>query len=197
MGSSCSRRSELNESELSDYTKVTFFTRGEVLHAFRRWKSLDPERIEANKRARLSLATIISCLDELSVNPLAKRMCQVFSSSEKGCGLNFEDFLDMMSVFSENAPKSLKIEYAFHIYDFNNDNLIDREDMGQLIDFLCGENAVLLDEELQLSRRDRNDIVDTILAEVDLDEDSSLNFAEFKIVMNTVPDFLNSFSIRL
>ena len=46
--------------------------------------------------------------------------------------------------------------------DFNNDNLIDREDMGQLIDFLCGENAVLLDEELQLSRRDRNDIVDTV-----------------------------------
>jgi len=30
--------------------------------------------------------------------------------------MTFEDFLDMMSVFSDNAPKSVKVEYAFRIY---------------------------------------------------------------------------------
>ena len=30
--------------------------------------------------------------------------------------MTFEDFLDMMSVFSENAPKNVKVEYAFRIY---------------------------------------------------------------------------------
>ncbi len=30
--------------------------------------------------------------------------------------MTFEDFLDMMSVFSENAPKSVKVSYAFKIY---------------------------------------------------------------------------------
>ena len=30
--------------------------------------------------------------------------------------MSFEDFLDMMSVFSDNAPRSLKAEYAFKIY---------------------------------------------------------------------------------
>lgn len=30
--------------------------------------------------------------------------------------MTFEDFLDMMSVFSDNAPKNVKVEYAFRIY---------------------------------------------------------------------------------
>ena len=30
--------------------------------------------------------------------------------------MTFEDFLDMMSVFSDNAPLSIKIDYAFRIY---------------------------------------------------------------------------------
>ena len=49
------------------------------------------------------------------MNPFRDRICQVFSSSGDG-NLTFEDFLDMMSVFSENAPKNVKVEYAFRIY---------------------------------------------------------------------------------
>ena len=36
----------------------------------------------------------------LQVNPFRDRICKVFSSSGDGA-LTFEDFLDMMSVFSE------------------------------------------------------------------------------------------------
>lgn len=36
------------------------------------------------------------------VNPFKDRICKVFSSSKDG-ELTFEDFLDMMSVFSENV----------------------------------------------------------------------------------------------
>ena len=35
-------------------------------------------------------------------------MCKVFSSDGTG-DMTFEDFLDMMSVFSDNAPKSVKV----------------------------------------------------------------------------------------
>ena len=51
----------------------------------------------------------------IQVNPFRDRICEVFSSSGDG-NLTFEDFLDMMSVFSENAPKNVKVEYAFRIY---------------------------------------------------------------------------------
>ena len=49
------------------------------------------------------------------VNPFRDRICAVFSSCQDGM-LSFEDFLDMMSVFSDNCPKNLKVEYAFRIY---------------------------------------------------------------------------------
>ena len=39
----------------------------------------------------------------------------MFSSNGDG-SLTFEDFLDMMSVFSDAAPKTVKSEYAFRIY---------------------------------------------------------------------------------
>ena len=38
----------------------------------------------------------------VQVNPFKDRICKVFSSSKDG-ELTFEDFLDMMSVFSENV----------------------------------------------------------------------------------------------
>ena len=42
-------------------------------------------------------------------------MHQVFS--EDGTGdMSFEDFLDMMSVFSEGATRDVKASYAFRIY---------------------------------------------------------------------------------
>lgn len=41
-------------------------------------------------------------------------MMSVFSTYEDF--MTFEDYLDMMSVLSENAPLDLKAEYAFRIY---------------------------------------------------------------------------------
>lgn len=52
---------------------------------------------------------------ELRVNPFGDRICKVFSSSNDG-DCTFEDFLDMMSVFSDAAPKAVKAEHAFRIF---------------------------------------------------------------------------------
>ncbi len=52
---------------------------------------------------------------ELKVNPFGDRICLVFSTSKDG-DCTFEDFLDMMSAFSEDAPISVKAEYAFRIF---------------------------------------------------------------------------------
>ena len=52
-------------------------------------------------------------------------VCQVFSTNEDW-SVSFEDFLDMFSVFSELASWDLKETYVFHIYDFDQDNFIDK-----------------------------------------------------------------------
>lgn len=57
----------------------------------------------------------IEQLDELKENPFKQRICEAFSRDGLG-NLTFEDFLDLLSVFSEQAPRDIKIFYAFKIY---------------------------------------------------------------------------------
>jgi len=56
-------------------------------------------------------------------NPFRERISKVFTqrldqgySTSNSEGMCFEEFLEMMSVFSEQAPRDLKVFYAFKIY---------------------------------------------------------------------------------
>lgn len=82
--------------------------------AHQKFKALAPEKVGHNKNAKLPMNKILQ-YPELKVNPFGDRICRIFSSSQDG-DCTFEDFLDMMSVFSENAPKAVKAEHAFRIF---------------------------------------------------------------------------------
>lgn len=82
--------------------------------AHHKFKALAPEKVGHNKNAKLPMAKILQ-YPELHVNPFGDRICHIFSSSHDG-DCTFEDFLDMMSVFSEGAPKAVKAEHAFRIF---------------------------------------------------------------------------------
>lgn len=90
--------------------------------AHKKFKQLAPEKVGHNKNARLSMAKVLQ-YPELRVNPFGDRICKVFSSSNDG-DCSFEDFLDMMSVFSDAAPRSVKAEHAFRIFGiyYSNNN---------------------------------------------------------------------------
>ena len=55
---------------------------------------------------RVSIDDLVGQLPELKVNPFATRLCAVFAQHRRF--MVFEEFLDMMSVLSENAPKEVK-----------------------------------------------------------------------------------------
>lgn len=94
---------------LSNKTKYENF-----YSAHQKFKALAPEKVGHNKNAKLPMTKILQ-FPELSVNPFGERICKIFSSSQDG-DCTFEDFLDMMSVFSEMAPKAVKAEHAFRIF---------------------------------------------------------------------------------
>ncbi|VEN42352.1 unnamed protein product [Callosobruchus maculatus] len=180
-------KSQFTEEELQDYQDLTYFTKKEVLYAHQKFKSLAPEKVGHNKNAKLPMSKILQ-FPELSVNPFGERICKVFSSSQDG-DCTFEDFLDMMSIFSENAPKPVKAEHAFRIFDFDGDDMLGISDLKQIINRLTNDNK-LNDSEMTM-------LVQNILTEADLDDDSSLSFAEFEHIIDRSPDFLSSFRIRL
>lgn len=175
------------KQELDDYEQLTFFTKKEIHHVYKRFKSLAPNPEAVTKTSRLSCDDLFE-LPELKVNPFKDRIVKVFSSSGDE-SLTFEDFLDMMSVFSDHAPLSIKIEYAFRIYDFDDDDSIGREDLRKLIDRLTGE--------MKLGESDMDQLIDAIIDEADLDNDDRLSFAEFEHKMTKNPEFVTSFRVRL
>ncbi|GAB1605334.1 calcium and integrin-binding protein 1-like [Argonauta hians] len=180
----------LNHDELEAYQELTFFTRRDILNVYDRYKMLAGNK-EIDRDTRLDQKTICQ-LPELKVNPFKDRICQVFSSQNDG-SLTFEDFLDMMSVFSDNAPRNVKVNYAFRIYDFGNKNMITSQDLKEIIQRITMPDASsdrLDDESLQL-------LIDNIMEESDLDNDDCLSFQEFEHVISKSPDFVSSFCIHL
>ncbi|XP_020668407.3 calcium and integrin-binding family member 4 [Pogona vitticeps] len=120
----------------------------------------------------------------IQVNPFRDRICQVFSTDGY---FTFEDVLGMASVFSDLACPSLKIEYAFRIYDFDEDGFIDQEDLQKVIRRLV--------DKKRLSEEEISSLAHHILEEADLDKDKMLSLAEFEHAMTKSPDFLHSFRI--
>ncbi|XP_018578010.1 calcium and integrin-binding protein 1 [Anoplophora glabripennis] len=180
-------KSQFTEEELQDYQDLTYFTKKEVLYAHQKFKALAPEKVGHNKNAKLPIAKVLQ-YPELSVNPFGERICKIFSSSQDG-DCTFEDFLDMMSVFSQSAPKSVKAEHAFRIFDFDGDDMLGVTDLKQVINKLTGDNR-LSDSEMNWS-------IQNILEEADLDDDGALSFAEFEHIIDRSSDFLSTFRIRL
>ncbi|XP_045135233.1 calcium and integrin-binding protein 1-like isoform X3 [Portunus trituberculatus] len=127
--------SQFTEAELEEYQELTYFTKKEILYAHKRFKNLALEKVGHNRNAKLPMDKLLS-LPELRANPFGERMCLIFSSTKDG-DCTFEDFLDMMSVFSEAAPKSVKAEYAFRIFvslpDFDGDDYLGRGDLEETI----------------------------------------------------------------
>ncbi|XP_053747038.1 calcium and integrin-binding family member 4 isoform X4 [Panthera pardus] len=89
------------------------------------------------------------------VNPFRDRICKVFSHNDV---FSFEDVLGMASVFSEQACPSLKIEYAFRIYDFNENGFIDDEDLQKVVLRLLNSDDVSEDLLTDVTNHDLNSL---------------------------------------
>ncbi|KAG4079472.1 hypothetical protein HA402_005169 [Bradysia odoriphaga] len=129
----------------------------------------------------------IEQLDELKENPFKQRICEAFSRDGLG-NLTFEDFLDLLSVFSEQAPRDIKIFYAFKIYDFDKDGFINQADLKCVIKALTRN---------ELTPEEHQQIAEKVIEEADVDGDGKLSFLEFEHVVLRAPDFLSTFHIRL
>lgn len=76
-----------------------------------------------------------STLPTFQYNPYRDRLIKVFSSYNDE-HFSFEDFLDLVSVMSENCPLNVKAAWAFRVFDFNEDNQITKSDIFDMLDRL-------------------------------------------------------------
>ncbi|XP_037796186.1 calcium and integrin-binding protein 1-like [Penaeus monodon] len=176
------RNSAFTEEELQEYEDLTFLTRKEILLAWKRWEDLMGAGAGNDKLARYPEENFHE-LPELKHNPFKERITKVFSSAQDH-RISFEDFLDLLSVMSDKAPLQLKAHYAFHIFDYNEDLILDGEDLECVVDRLTGRENLLPEE------KDR--LIKTLLQETDLDG-GGISEEEFKHLLTKCPDFIHSF----
>ena len=82
-----------------------------------RFRDLNENEIDANLDGeRVPIEVILENFPELESNPFGRKLCQTFSSSPSRGDMNFEDFLDMASVLSDNAPVQIKADWAFRVF---------------------------------------------------------------------------------
>ncbi|KAI4489255.1 PREDICTED: calcium and integrin-binding family member 3-like [Polistes canadensis] len=189
-----------SEDQLEDYQDCTFFTRKEILRIFKRFREMgDPGMVPRTMTSQeaSTLRLPLSCLariPELKENPFRERISEVFTKSnrrqqsEDTEGICFEDFLEMMSVFSEQAPRDLKVFYAFKIYDFDEDGVLGVGDLERTCRQLV--QSGLTSEEVDT-------VCQKVLEESDIDGDGALSYLDFEHVVTRAPDFISTFHIRI
>ena len=70
-------------------------------------------------RENVPIDAIIKFFPELKANPFGHQICKVFSTHPNKDHMNFEDFVDMASVFSDRAPIQIKADWAFRVFGNN------------------------------------------------------------------------------
>ncbi|KAL7028485.1 hypothetical protein ACKWTF_005859 [Chironomus riparius] len=181
-----------SHEQLDHYQDCTFFNKKEILKVFKKFRNLAPDLVPLEMTTSEALKIQIPKerivrLAELIENPFAERVCESFSKDGYG-NLNFEEFLECLSVFSEHAPRDLKIFYAFKIYDYDGDDFISEGDLRLVLKDLT-KNELTNDEHAKITEK--------IIEEGDIDNDGKLSFLEFETVLKRSPDFINTFHIRI
>ncbi|KAL7750515.1 Calcium and integrin-binding member 3 [Sorochytrium milnesiophthora] len=175
-----------SQEEFEWYEENTFFTRKEIVRLFRYFQRL------TNGEDSLTAEDFAEKVPELCLNPFRARIAHVFSD-EQGV-LHFEDFLDCMSVFSEDATRDVKSFYAFQIYDYDGDDYLGEEDIFKMLREIVDDS---------LSQEEIRTLVEKVMDECDIDGDHRLSFIEFEHVVARCPDFIkfrahiSTFRIRL
>ncbi|XP_048886508.1 calcium and integrin-binding protein 1-like [Brienomyrus brachyistius] len=184
--------SQLPKDLLSEYQELTFLTKQEILLAHKRFTELLARDDRNCPNPRVPMSRILT-LPELKSNPFKERICLVFSTSDNKDGsLTFEDFLDLLSAFSDSATSDIKSHYAFRIFDFDDDGTLDRKDLERLVNCLTGDT-----DETRLTSDEMKQLINNILEESDIDKDGTVNLSEFQHVISRSPDFVSSFKIVL
>ncbi|NP_001088490.1 calcium and integrin binding 1 S homeolog [Xenopus laevis] len=185
--------SQLSKQLINEYQELTFLTKQEIILAYKRFSELAQKEHRSNIESLRIPKERFLTLPELKANPFNDRICTVFSTSEQEDGsMSFEDFLDMLSAFSESATLEVKSHYAFRIFDFDADGALNESDLEHLVNKLTGDK-----EDTKLSNSEMRQLIANILEESDIDKDGTINHSEFQHVISRSPDFVSSFKIML
>ena len=124
--------STLLDDDVSEIVASSSFTRAEIERLYARFQKLD-----RNGSGTVDAAEFLM-IPELAMNPLVPRIVEIFD------GVNFAQFVQLLSAFGPKASRDAKLAFVFRFYDVDGDGVISERDVMHVFRLLVGDN---LDEE--------------------------------------------------
>mmetsp|Transcript_11988 Transcript_11988/g.23276 ORF Transcript_11988/g.23276 Transcript_11988/m.23276 type:complete len:191 (-) Transcript_11988:11-583(-) len=155
-----------NQHSLSrdDIHSIANFDQDDIKRFYSRFRALD-----SDGNGQLDSTEFLG-VAELAENPLVQRVVSVFDKDGNG-SVSFLEFVLGLSKLASNTSSEDKLEFAFNIYDVNNDGYISNGDLFKVMKMMVADN--LDDAQLQ-------QLVDRQMVSADRDGDGKLSFQEFK-----------------
>jgi len=154
---------------------------------YKKFRTLDPAAPEKYTKEYRVSHRLLRDLKELIENPFRDRILKIFSSDQEG-GMTFDDFLDLHSVFNNQAPEGLKIAYLFKIYDIDGDSKLNRDDLKVVLTMITDST---------LEEDEKSKIIDKVFQESNWNGDDAIDFYEFEQILIRAPYFLRTLNIRI
>lgn len=190
MGNSVSQP-QLEQRVLMDIQTETGFAPTQTTNLYNRFLSLDH-----NSKGYLSREDFLR-IPELSLNPLSDRIIHAFfkeNKSREEDKVEFKDFVRVMAHFrpinkhedTELNTKKEKLRFVYKMYDIDGDDGISKDEVLKTISTMVGT---------KIGRDKLICIAEKMFVEANKDEDDSLSFEEFALVMDKT-DVAQKMSMR-
>lgn len=125
--------STLHDDDITEIVASSSFSRSEIERLYTRFQKLD-----RNGSGTIDAAEFLM-IPELAMNPLVPRIVDIFD------GVNFAQFVSLLSAFGPKATRESKVDFVFRFYDVDGDGLVNEQDIAHVFRLLVGNN---LDDEM-------------------------------------------------
>ncbi|KAF8380040.1 hypothetical protein HHK36_027510 [Tetracentron sinense] len=116
------------------------------------------------------------------------RIFSLFDSKHDGV-IEFGEFVQSLNVFHPSSPQSVKIAFAFQLYDIRQTGFIQREEVKEMIAALLNESELILSEDIVEA------IIDKTFEEADSKGDGKIDQDEWREFVARNPSILKNMTI--
>lgn len=113
-------------AEMNDLSRDSNFTVEEIQRLYRRFMKLDK-----NKSGSIDKDEFLA-IPQIANNPLAQRLIALFDE-DGGGDVDFKEFIKALSIFSAKGKKVEKLEFAFRVYDMDQDGYISNGELFMVL----------------------------------------------------------------
>ncbi|KAJ1626963.1 hypothetical protein T492DRAFT_1028720 [Pavlovales sp. CCMP2436] len=124
----------IEEELLEALTVTTYFTHDEICRLHLRFAALD-----TSNSGRLTKDQLFK-LPELEFNQMRARLEAIWAT-ELALGVDFGEFVRLLSPFALGCPREQKFRFAFKVHDADGDGKIGEDDVRGMVSALLGRGA--------------------------------------------------------